>query len=319
MSGKKNNQKWILLLILFLVVGIGATTMIYMDRIREFLPNDDGAISLIDEGADIPGGSDDKSGAGDSTGSQAGTEDGVRDGAASEEDGAGATGTGTTQKAVPIIKPGSETSDDDVVWHQETEAEIFRTSYANDQGEVTVQSSNGDKVIAPGTTNSYTFKLKNIGNVALDYEVNLDMFTNMEDQNIPLECRVNRYDGSWVFGGPDEWVSIYDLQGVTDNYTVGAGRYTTYTLDWRWPFEANADEVDTYLGNLVVQQDVVFTLLIETEAEISKDAQVEYGILPDTGDSSHTLLYVFMMGGAILMILILLWYREREDEEADYE
>ena len=305
MSGKKNKQKWILLSILFLVAAIGATTIIYMDRIREFLPNDDGAISLTDETGNGSEDADD-------------TEDGIEETlpkADETEESSNRNENENNQQQTPVYHPASETSDPEQIWKKETDVEIFKTSYVNGQQEITVQSGNGDKIVAPGTENSYTFKLKNTGNVALDYEVNLDFYTGMSNAKIPLECRVHRYDGTWIAGEEDEWVSIDQLNDVVDNHTVGSGRYTTYTFDWRWPFEAGSDAYDTTLGNTALEQDVTLTLEINTRAEISGNPEAIDGIIPRTGDNSNVTLYVLLMTGAILMILILLWFREREEEQ----
>ncbi|WP_165247617.1 hypothetical protein [Adlercreutzia sp. ZJ141] len=54
------------------------------------------------------------------------------------------------------------------VWSTETQVDLFRSSYNN-----TVASADGDKLIAPGTTNRYDFTLRNNAEVPLGYEVSL--------------------------------------------------------------------------------------------------------------------------------------------------
>ena len=134
----------------------------------------------------------------------------------------------------------------------------------NGEKVITVNSGNGDKVIAPGTENSYTFKLKNTGNVALDYTVEVDAYFTPADIEIPITGRLNRYDGTWVIGGKDEYAKVPVLDTAEDNATLGAGKYTYYTLDWLWPFESGNDELDTMLGNLAVDQELTFTIVIKT-------------------------------------------------------
>ena len=62
-------------------------------------------------------------------------------------------------KAGPVVLAASpfltqswfETYDENTVWKGETDIEIFRMSYENGQGQVTVNSMDGDKLLAPGT------------------------------------------------------------------------------------------------------------------------------------------------------------------------
>ena len=136
---------------------------------------------------------------------------------------------------------------------------------------------------------------------------------------IPINGRINRYDGEWVAGNQDEYVEMSELNGVYDEAVLGAGKYTYYTLDWQWPFETGNDEHDTMLGNLAVDEDLTLTIEIRTIASCSADPYDDSGITaPKTGDSANVMLYVALMGGAILCMLIMLWYKEK-NTEADYE
>lgn len=304
----KNGQKWIILTILFLVISIAATTIIFMDQIREFLPNDDGAISLIDE--------EEKKELTKkkSDGSDKESEDVLAknsETAGEQEEGIEAEGAEASQG--PSYHPGFAVSDDNGTWYKETQVEIFRIAYGENGNEITVKSNNNEMVIAPGTTNSYTFKLKNTGDVALDYTVSMEAYTS-DNIDIPVETRMNRFDSTWIAGGSDKWESVPEFNGTEDNYTLGAGRYSSYTFDWQWPFESGDDEWDTYLGNLAVQEDVTLTIKITTVATVSSNPNATGGMLPDTGDDSNTMLYMILMGGAILCIFILLWFREREED-----
>ena len=69
-------------------------------------------------------------------------------------------------------EPEFTACDDKVVWENETDIEIFKSEYVNGHNEITVLSSDGNGIIAPGTENSYTFNLKNNGNIAIDYTMN---------------------------------------------------------------------------------------------------------------------------------------------------
>ncbi len=294
MKKLNKKQKTILIVVLFLFLSVAATTIIFMDRIREFLPNDEGAIALQEE---------------DNSSEDSDQE--TTTGAAENEE---ESENESEEQEGPAIIPGFEVSDEEQIWRRETEIEIFSISYENGESAVTVQSDRGDKVIAPGTEQSYTFKVKNTGNVAMDYTIAVDAYVTPGELSIPIESRINRHDGYWMAGGADEWVDIATLDQTVGNYTLGAGRYASYTLDWRWIFESGDDEWDTYLGNLAVDEDITFTLVIRTIAEVSTDPGNTNGMLPQTGDSGNMILYAALMSGALLVMLLVLFLRGKEEE-----
>lgn len=234
------------------------------------------------------------------------------------------------QSSQSSFQPGFEASDDKTVWTTNTKVDIFRISYVNGAHEVTVNSDNGDKLIAPGTENSYTFKLKNTGNVPLTYTVELEAYITPADLYIPLWGRLNRYDGTWIVGSRDRYEKVAALDGAHDKATLGAGKYTYYTLDWMWPYESGDDEWDTMLGNLAVDQDLTFTIVIKTRAEADTDSSGGGGggsgggggggiTPPYTGDDSNLTLWIVIAAGSFGMVLLLLFYQRRDKRDQDTE
>ena len=202
---KPNSRRttWIWLSVLILFVCVAATTIAFMSRLDSFLLDDEGAISLITEDTSE---TDDSSDETDDTQSQDST---ATQDSETEQDSTSSTDTPGTDETDPSTSttpevtqppknPGFEAGDDKTVWGTNTQVEIFSVSYVNGEQIITVKSDNGDKVIAPGTENSYTFKLKNTGNVALDYTVEIDAYFTPADITIPITGRLNRYDGKWV-------------------------------------------------------------------------------------------------------------------------
>jgi len=57
------------------------------------------------------------------------------------------------------------------IWGTETEIELFKVEYENNEHKVTIAGRNNESVIAPGTENSYAFSVKNESERILDYRV----------------------------------------------------------------------------------------------------------------------------------------------------
>lgn len=299
-KSKNSKTKWIWLSVLILLVCVAATTIAFFSRLDMFLLDDEGVIALLpDENLQTESSRIDTN----STQSAQGDMPQIV--------GAVSANVTTSQQAQPPKNPGFEASDDNTVWRTDTQVEIFQISYVNGEQLITVNSDNGEKVIAPGTENSYTFKLKNTGDVALDYTVEMDAYFTPADIAIPIIGRLNRYDGTWIVGGKDEYAKVSALDTAEDTATLGAGKYTYYTLDWLWAFESGNDALDTMLGNLATDQDLVFTVVIKTTATESGDPYDNSGIAPPkTGDDMNLALWtaVALVSFAV-MLLLLLWHK----------
>ena len=214
-----------------------------------------------------------------------------------------------------IPRPGFEASDSKTVWTTDTKVDIFSVSYKNGGQEILVQSSNGDKVIAPGTENSYIFKFINTGNVALDYMMEVESLITPGDVEIPITLRLKRYDGTWIAGGKSKYLSAAEDVHIEDASTIGAGMYVYYTLDWKWPYEEGNDEFDTLLGDRATEEDLVFTLVIKTMATESADPNAQGGIPPKTGDDSSFIFWISLGGASLLAFVLILFSKEKEDRK----
>ena len=305
---KKNSSKlgYVLMSALLLFTCVAATTIALVNRINGFMLDDSGAISLIPETA------------------QTVTEETGK----STDPGPMANGTtiAPETEAVETKKPqqvqnaapGFEVDDENKSWTTETAVEIFKVSYENGEAKVTVASSDGDKLIAPGTENNYTFKLKNTGNVALDYTVDVDAYVTPGDITLPVTARLNRYDGKWIVGGGKDYVDVPTLDTAYDSGVLGAGKYTYYTLDWQWPFESGNDEYDTLLGNLAAEgNDITLTIVIKTTAEADYTETGSPGITPpQTGDISQETLW-FILGGSSAVLFVITLVAQRGDKRRE--
>ena len=197
-------------------------------------------------------------------------------------------------------------------WKGTTGIELFRKSYDG-----TVKSAGSDKVIAPGTENSYTFALENTAKGDLDYtlrvtaEIRRDGKLTDESFRLPVEVKLTRdYDPKYLYGSKTAFADIRKLD-VTDSGTLGEDKVMPYTLTWQWPFEGD-DGLDTLLGSL--GEDVTLTILIETTASYAPPT-ADAGGLPKTGDTSGIFLWSAVLVGSAAALLLLLLLRKGERNE----
>ena len=301
---KSSKNKIIWLSVLILLICVALTTLAFTDILDVFLPNDNGAISLIPEDT--------------SQTDQSGTDESEPD--ETESSTTDETQATQSQPTEPEKHPGFEVSDDKAVWGTNTSVEIFKVSYENGEQVITVKSDDGNKVIAPGTENTYTFKLKNTGDVAMDYTVEIDAYFAPADITIPITARICRYDGKWVAGNKDVYSDVSTLNKATDSSTLGRGKFTYYTLDWVWPFESGNDELDTLLGSMANEQDITFTIVIKTTATESDNPNADGGITPpQTGDNSNLTMWIALMFGSLILMLFLILTNEKEKRRYNAE
>jgi len=210
-------------------------------------------------------------------------------------------------------RPGFRVYDENTVWSGQTNIEIFRISYENGTGQVTVNSENGDKLLAPGTENTYRFTLENTGNVSLDYTLSMEAYFSHTDTPIPIYARVVDYQNHYLAGTPEEKVDVLELNNVKQSGTLSAGYVAPYTLEWEWPFELD-DAYDTMLGNMAVEEDITLTIVIKTTASYNPDPQAPGGN-PQTRDNTPIgLLVGIMVLSGVGLLVMLLPKRKREDE-----
>ena len=174
--------------------------------------------------------------------------------------------------------PDMLTYDKNVQWQTTTDVDLFKTAYAGSNGEITVNSLTGDKLIAPGTSNEYEFSLKNTGNISLDYTVLFGSVFSLSDRDLPIRVRLRSGD-RWILGGKNSWVDHESLSDIIESGTVEVNKYVTYTFEWQWPFESDADGAsvpgdlnDTVIAEAAVNEEVTFRLSIETQAEVTPGA-----------------------------------------------
>lgn len=210
------------------------------------------------------------------------------------------------------------------IWSTETAVELFKVSYANENGDITVRSAGGDKVIAPGTEGSYTFDLQNTSTKTADYKIWVETRIASKITGMPLQTRMSGHKG-WLLGSKNEWEEASALDGISTEEEIAAGKNAEYTIYWQWPFEQGTDENDTKIGNLTVNQQLTYTVIIHTLAaeaapgngdgsgngqEQAKKPSILSKIVK-TGDSSNILMWsvILIIAGVIIVVVL---FRKRK-------
>ena len=220
-----------------------------------------------------------------------------------------------------------------LVWEGMTDLEIFKVSYENGAQQVTVHNDNGEKLIAPGTDNTYRIGVENMSSGSVKYSISFEAVCEIIEKGAPTGTGV-RYDipiygsvsytkGSgttateeYLFGTAQTNEKITKMEKVTHSGSVGKGKYVPYTLYWEWPFEED-DILDTMLGNQAADLDpenkeIRLTIIIKTVAEQSTDPNDDSG-LPKTGDTAHVELYAVLMVASLGGLLVILLPRRKEE------
>ena len=218
-------------------------------------------------------------------------------------------------------KPESEESKPEVeliggkgeVYHKEIQ--VFYAEYGKD-GEITVKSDFGDKVVAPGTENSYNLYVRNVGKVPISYileaESRITVDVNGQQTEIPIEASFYTPRSSYLLGGEESLENLGKLDGVKDSSGLSPEHQAKYTLCWSWPFDGD-DEFDTLLGNLAAEgEELTVKVAFNVTAAYNPNAG---GGSPITGGSSNIGLWVALFVISTFTLIIILFLRKREQDE----
>lgn len=218
-----------------------------------------------------------------------------------------------------------KTYDKNTRWTTETSVEIFKLTYDNASGEITVngKASNKEKLLAPGTGNEYSFTVENTGEHTLSYTMEMEAYFGNEEYQIPVRAKVWDYQKKYLLGSKTSMEDIMKLNDVKEKSALGVGRYAIYTLEWEWPFERDEDAFDTMLGNLATEKELTLTIKIKTTAMWDDDVNHKnMGIKsPKTGQDEVMLYcllavlvvsFIFMIRG---FFIVFLWKDDNEEDE----
>ena len=104
--------------------------------------------------------------------------------------------------------------DDNIIWSNETNIDVFSNSMYE------------EKKIAPTSTNTYQFKIKNNNQSTILYSIDFD---EKNDYDIDMRYRIRK--GQNYING-EEWVKFNELN-INDIELTG-NETDTYYLEWKW-------------------------------------------------------------------------------------
>lgn len=215
--------------------------------------------------------------------------------------------------------PSVEVEDEDgVIWEAEKRVDMFSAQYLNGEGQATVVSQDGTKLIAPGVLTTYKFTMQNSGNMAVVYETDLDFIlkigdTKQKDYQFPLKVRLSNDRGEYVIGNEEEYVQVQHASLARHPGLLGANSYETFTLELYWEFEGGNDELDTLYGDLSAEKGVTLTLQINTYAEehIDPTAQggnkIEVEGTEEYGGTIRWLWLVMLFINTAILVFYIAW------------
>ena len=185
--------------------------------------------------------------------------------------------------------------------------QVFKAFY-DENGEVTVQSSNGldTNVIAPGTSNQITFKVDNTTKRIFYYSVKMYASFSNSEVELPIKVSLKRYDGKYIYGSSENNSYVGNFVDVKDEFALKPNRYSYYTFEWEWPFESGNDELDTLLGNMTVEEPLTLTVNLEFEG-LFNATMTPKGIKKDDVTLT-TLLIVLLVSAPGVMVGCTTYY-----------
>ena len=161
----------------------------------------------------------------------------------------------------------------------------------------------GKKLVHPFTKGSYTFGVHNNSNSdLLPYALNISS-TNPEE--IPLVFSLKK-NGEYIYGGNGK-ANMIPLSEINFSETMLDGNKTDlYTINWEW--ETDNDTIDTAIGRNGTQ---LYTLVITATGTMPEIRSLS----PKTGYNSNMPLLFAIAVISSLVLLFMLFYKRRKDED----
>lgn len=184
--------------------------------------------------------------------------------------------------------------------------DFFTAAYGS-----TVESANGDKLIAPGTNGRDTIRLSNRDYDTLEYTAVIYRISDKGLDNVTATLSAKGSKRAWNYTLPDSAKGAKVLGAVTGK--VSGGQIQDFAIDWNWAFSPSSsrDKKDTKLGNKKDLDNVELGFYIV----VTDLNDVKVVPKPKTGDSFTIVLYIALMVISLFVFIYILFIRRRDEEE----
>lgn len=183
---------------------------------------------------------------------------------------------------------------------------VFALEYENEAGEIVIEGSDGEKVLAPGASVEYTVRIRNTDKIALDYALKPQV-SFLSGVELPIEVRLINQDLEYIVGSATEWVPMSELNSIEYGETLLAGESTEYHFQWRWPYEWGDDAYDTWLGSSTLDGGVGANMAFAIHASANTDTDLNGGPFGyQTKDVIYILIFILLLIVAIVLLIIRL-------------
>ena len=159
--------------------------------------------------------------------------------------------------------------------------DLLKTSYATDDttnysGAVSVESNNGNNVVAPGTSGSAEFSIVGTPEVAVQIDIDFairndvvlpaDSVDGQTDDYYPLVFTLKQIeDANGAVAQADQVLvtgTLADIKDFLDDYSgaqyaPNTNLKSVFVLSWEWAYESGNDAADTLLGDIMAGVETV--------------------------------------------------------------
>lgn len=196
--------------------------------------------------------------------------------------------------------------------------EVFSAVYNDALGEVVVKGTDGENVVAPGTSVDYTIRIRNADKSAIDYDLIPDI-EFVSEHKMPVVVRMLNGNDEYIVGDAKTWVPIEEMNALSEHDTLARGESTEYLFQWKWEFESGEDEYDTFLGNEVIDVDIALVVEFTLHAEANTDIEINGGFM-ESGLGEIVFMSMFVLLLIAVIIILIVWImKNRKKDEASSE
>lgn len=186
---------------------------------------------------------------------------------------------------------------------------LFDSVYQN------AEADNVDALLAPGTENDSTVRLKNNSRGIIHYTAVL-WYLPVTNNTVPAQASLNSAGSETVSGVklPDYIPTDRIIRTVQGE--VFAGQMHEFDINWSWDFEdkdntAIRDALDTILGNRASSGEAD-EFAVGFYIQVEDDNQIVTPTNPKTGDGTTLCSYVVLMGVSGCVLLLMICNRKRK-------